>query len=115
MRDQVFKFRVSEEEREALAKGAARYGVTPTTFVRRAISAAVTQQPVLSRDERIAIDTSRDQFRRAAQNLDSLLRQVYLFQSGVMDRGPSEDDFRFMLGELRHGAEVLKTKLLKLP
>jgi hypothetical protein len=87
------KFRVSKEEREALAEGAARYGVTPTTFVRRAISAAVTQQPVLSRDERIAIGTCRDQFRRAAQNLDSLLRQVYLFQSGVMDRGLSEDDF----------------------
>ena len=114
MRDQVFKFRVSEEEREALAKGAARYGVTPTTFVRRAISAAVTQQPVLSRDERIAIDTSRDQFRRAAQNLDSLLRQVYLFQSGVMDRGPTEDDFRFMLGELRRSENALKAKLRKL-
>ena len=115
MRDQVFRFRVSEAERAALAKGAARYGVTPTAFVRRAISAAVTQQPVLSRDERVAIDTTRDQFRRAAQNLDSLLRQVYLFQSGVMDRGPSEDDFRFMLSQLRHGAETLKAKLQKLP
>src|ERR1700676_2137657 len=111
MRDQVFKFRVREEEREALAKGAARYGVTPTAFVRRAINAAVTQQPVLSRDERVAIDTSRDQFRRAAQNLDSLLRQVYLFQSGVMDRGPSEDELRPMLSELRHGADALKAKL----
>jgi hypothetical protein len=115
MRDQVFKFRVSEEERAALAEGAARYGVTPTAFIRRAIAAAVTQQPVLSLDERIAIDTSRDQFRRAAQNLDSLLRQVYLFQSGVMDRGPSEDEFRFMLSQLRHGAEMLKAKLQKLP
>jgi len=115
MREQVFKFRVSEEEREALAEGAARYGVTPTTFIRRAIDAAVTQQPVLSRDERVAIDTSREQFRRAAQNLDSLLRQVYLFQSGVMDRGPSEDDFRFMLSELRRGADALKVKLQKLP
>jgi mobilization protein NikA len=115
MRDQIFKFRVSEEERAALMEGAARYGVTPTTFIRRAIDAAVTQQPVLSLDERIAIDTSRDQFRRAAQNLDSLLRQVYLFQSGVMDRGPSEEDFRFMLSQLRHSAEALKAKLRKLP
>ena len=40
MRQQVFKFRVSEAERAALAKGAARYGVTPTTFIRRAIDAA---------------------------------------------------------------------------
>jgi hypothetical protein len=111
MRQQVFKFRVSEEERAALAQGAARYGVTPTAFVRRAIDAAVNQQPVLSRNERVAIDTSRDQFRRAAQNLDSLLRQVYLFQSGVMDRGPSEDDLRFMLSELRQGADALKAKL----
>jgi hypothetical protein len=115
MRDKVFKFRVTEAERAALVEGAARYGVTPTAFVRRAISAAVTQQPVLSLDERIAIDTSRDQFRRAAQNLDSLLRQVYLFQSGVMERGPSEDDFRFMLSQLRRGAEALTAKLRKLP
>lgn len=113
MRDQMFKFRVSEAERAALAEGAARYGVTPTSFIRRAINAAVAQQPVLSVDERVAIDTSREQFRRAAQNLDSLLRQVYLFQSGVMDRGPSEDDFRFTLSELRQGADALKAKLRK--
>src|SRR5690242_7060430 len=114
MREKVFKFRLSEGEKAALAEGAARYGVTPTSFVRRAINAAVTQQPVLSLDERVAIDTSREQFRRAAQNLDSLLRQVYLFQSGVMDRGPSEDDFRFMLGELRQGTDALKARLRKL-
>jgi hypothetical protein len=52
--------------------------------------------------------------RRAAQNLDRLLRQVYLFQSGVMDRGPSEGDFGFMLSELRQGADALKAKLRKL-
>jgi hypothetical protein len=48
-------------------------------------------------------------------NLDSLLRQTYLFQSGVMDAGPSEEEFRFMLADLRQGADRLKLMLQKLP
>jgi hypothetical protein len=61
------------------------------------------------------IDAARDEFRRVAVNLDSLLRQTYLSQSGVMDIGPSEDDFRFVLTELRQNAARLKLVLDKLP
>ena len=48
-------------------------------------------------------------------NLDSLLRQTYLFQDGVMDNGPSEEELRFMLADLRANTERLKLALKKLP
>jgi hypothetical protein len=69
----------------------------------------------LSPDERAAIDSARDQFRRAAVNLDSLLRQTYLFQDGVMDNGPSEEELRFMLADLRQNTDRLKLALKQLP
>jgi hypothetical protein len=109
------KFRVTPEEELLLREGAQRYATSVSGFIRRAVKAALTGQPLLTPDERAAIDAARDQFRRAAVNLDSLLRQVYLVQSGVMDRGPSEDEFRFMLSDLRLTASVLKRTLRKLP
>ena len=48
-------------------------------------------------------------------NLDSLLRQAYLFQSGVMDAGPSEEELRFMLADLRQSTDRLKLTLQRLP
>jgi hypothetical protein len=108
------KFRVTPEEDQRLQEGAARYETSVSGFIRRAVRAALTQQPLLSPNELSTIDMARDQFRRAAVNLDSLLRQTYLFQSGAMDGAPSADEFRFMLADLRHTADALRLTLSKL-
>lgn len=109
------KFRVTPEEERLLREGAQRYGTSVSGFIRRSVKAALTSQPLLTPEERASIDAACDQFRRAAVNLDSLLHQVYLFQSGVMDRGPSEDEFRYMLSSLRLSANALKRTLRTLP
>lgn len=108
------KFRITSEEDERLQEGATRHETSVSGFIRRAVKAALDQQPLLSPAELAAIDTAREQFRRAAVNLDSLLRQAYLFQSGGMDQAPSADEFRFMLADLRQTADALKLTLKKL-
>jgi hypothetical protein len=115
MRVGRFEIRVTADEAAEVREGAARYATTVSAFLRMAVKAALTQQPLMLPSEVAAIDAARDQFRRAAVNLDSLLRQTYLFQSGVMDAGPSEEEFRFMLADLRQGADRLKLMLQKLP
>jgi hypothetical protein len=115
MRVGRFEIRVTADEAAEVREGAARYATTVSAFLRMAVKAALTQQPLMLPSEVAAIDAARDQFRRAAVNLDSLLRQTYLFQSGVMDAGPSEEEFRFMLTDLRQGADRLKLMLQKLP
>ncbi len=115
MRAGRFEIRVTADEAAEVREGAARYATTVSGFLRMAVKAALTQQPLMLPFEVAAIDAARDQFRRAAVNLDSLLRQTYLFQSGVMDAGPSEEEFRFMLAELRQHAARLQLTLQNLP
>jgi hypothetical protein len=115
MRTSYFQIRLTPEERAELEAGAEQFETTVTGLIRKAIKSALTQRSILLPEERAAIDTARDQFRRAAVNLDSLLRQAYLFQSGVMDAGPSEEELRFMLADLRQSTDRLKLTLQKLP
>jgi hypothetical protein len=114
MRDRRFEMRLTADEYAAVEAGAERFGTTITGLVRKAVKAALTQQSVLLPDEREAIDKAREQFRQAGVNLNSLLRQTYLFQDGVMERGPSEEEFRFMLADLRQATDALKLTLKKL-
>jgi hypothetical protein len=115
VRTSYFQIRLTPEERAELEAGAEQFGTTVTGLIRKAVKAALTQRSILLPEERAAIDSARDQFRRAAVNLDSLLRQAYLFQDGVMDNGPSEEELRFMLADLRANTERLKLALKKLP
>jgi hypothetical protein len=115
MRVGRFEIRVTADEAAEVREGAARYATTVSAFLRMAVKAALTQQPLMLPSEVAAIDAARDQFRRAAVNLDSLLRQTYLFQDGVMDNGPSEEELRFMVADLRANTERLKLALKKLP
>jgi hypothetical protein len=115
VRTSYFQIRLTPEERAELEAGAERFDTTVTGLIRKAVKAALTQQSILLPEERAAIDSARDQFRRAAVNLDSLLRQTYLFQDGVMDNGPSEEELQFMVADLRANTQRLKLALKKLP
>jgi hypothetical protein len=110
-----FEIRFSHEERAAIDTAVAQFGGTPTTFIRRAIAAALTQQPLLSPGELAAIDQAREAFRRAGVNLNGLLHAVHRFHSGVLDELPAPDEFRFMLDDVRTAAARYSDALKKLP
>jgi hypothetical protein len=110
-----FEIRFSHEERAAIDAAVAQFGGTPTTFIRRAIAAALTQQPLLSPGELAAIDQAREAFRRAGINLNGLLHAVHRFHSGVLDELPAPEEFRFMLDDVRTAAARYSDALKKLP
>ena len=114
-RTKRFELRVSDEERAAINAAVARFGGTPTTFIRRAIKAALSQQPLLSSRELDEIVTAREAFRRAAVNLNGLLHEVYRFQSGYLDELPAPEEFRFMLDDVRNAATRFSDSLKRLP
>src|SRR4051794_8607285 len=74
------KFRVTPGEDAELEAGADRFETTVSGFIRMAVQAALTQQPILLPEERAAFGKALEQFRQAGVNLNSLLRQTYLFQ-----------------------------------
>jgi hypothetical protein len=109
------KFRVSPAEDAELEAAAKRFQSSVSGVIRRAVHALMTQQPVLSPTEFDELYRAREQFRKAGYNLDSLLRQVYLYQNGVTTRGPQPDEFRLMLEELRQAAAHYAAQLEKYP
>jgi hypothetical protein len=109
------KFRVSLEEDAELKAAAQRYQSSVSGVIRRAVRALMTQQPVLLPTEFDELYRAREQFRKAGYNLDSLLRQVYLYQNGVTTSGPEPDEFRMMLEELRQAAALYAERLEKYP
>jgi hypothetical protein len=109
------KFRVSPAEDAELEAAAERFQSSVSGVIRRAVQAMVTQQPVLSPTEFDELYRAREQFRKAGANLDSLLRQVYLYQNGVTGEGPEADEFRRMLDALRQAAAHYSERLDKYP
>jgi hypothetical protein len=91
-----FELRLSNEERNALDAAVALFGGSPTTFIRRAIKAALSQQPLLTSHELGEIEQAREAFRRAGVNLNGLLHEVYRFQGGAVDALPAAEEFRFI-------------------
>jgi hypothetical protein len=110
-----FELRLSSEERSAIDAAVARFGGTPTTFIRRAVTAALSQQPLLSPIELDEIGRARDAFRRAGINLNGLLYAVHRFESGVLDALPAPEEFRFMLDDIRTAAARYADALKRLP
>ena len=109
------KFRVTPEEDAALEAAATRFQSSVSGVIRRAVQALTTQRPVLSPTEFDELHRAREQFRKAGYNLDSLLRQVYLYQNGVTTRGPEPDEFHMMLEELRQAVAVYTSRLESYP
>ena len=114
-RTERFEIRFSHEERAAIDAAVGQFGGTPTTLIRRAIKAALTRQPLLSRDELDEIYQAREAFRRAGVNLNGLLHEVYRFQGGVLDELPAPEEFRFTLDDVRAAAARYSDALKKLP
>jgi hypothetical protein len=110
-----FDIRFTEDERAAIDAAVAEFGGTPTTFIRRAINAALTRQPLLSRVELEQIAQAHEAFRRAGVNLNGLLHAVHRFDSGVLDQLPAAEEFRFMLDDIRTSAARYSDALKKLP
>lgn len=115
MRTSYFQIRLTPEERADIGAGAQRFGTSVTGFVRKAVKSALTQKPALLPEERASLDTTRDQFRRAADNLNSLLRQSYMFQNGTIENGPTGEELTVMAAELRQQMDALTAALKILP
>jgi hypothetical protein len=115
MRRKRFELRLTDEERAALEAGAEHYQTTVTGLIRRAIKSVLAQQPVLVPAELDEIYKARELFRQAGNNLNSLLRQVYLTQAEVTVRGPEPEEFHVMLAELRQSTAHYTQMLAKFP
>ena len=114
-RTRRFELRLTNEERAALDGGVARFGGSPTTFIRRAINAALSQRPLLTSHELAEIQQAREAFRRAGVNLNGLLHEVYRFQGGAVDALPAAEEFRFMLDDVRTAMARYTDALKQLP
>jgi hypothetical protein len=99
----------------AIDAAVARFGGNPTDVIRRAIKAALSQQPLLTSDEIREVERAREAFRRAGVNLNSLLHEVHRFQSGVLDQLPAPEEFRFMLDAIRTATARYANALERLP
>jgi hypothetical protein len=115
MRRKRFELRLTDEERATLEAGAAHYQTTVTGLIRKAIKAVLSQQPVLAPAEFDELYRARELFRQAGNNLNSLLRQVYLTQAEVTVRGPEPEEFHAMLAELRRSTAHYTQMLAKFP
>ncbi len=130
MRRKRFEVRLTDEERAALEAGAERYQTTVTGLIRKAVKSVLSQRPVLAPAEfdelykarelfRPAefdeLYKARELFRQAGNNLNTLLRQVYLTQAEVTVRGPEADEFHAMLAELRQSSAHYTQMLAKFP
>jgi hypothetical protein len=116
MKDERLWIRLTREDAERYRAAAQGLGATLSHFMRRAMDAAVKQKPILTPVEVEAFDGIREQLRRAGYNLDHLLHQVHLHQNGVTDNGgPSLDDYRDMLAEIRGAMSRIDDCLSKLP
>jgi hypothetical protein len=72
----------------------------------------VTTMPLVLKPSRNATSSP---WRCSYSRSRCLLRQTYLFQDGVMDNGPSAEEMRFIVADLRANTERLKLALKKLP
>jgi hypothetical protein len=84
--------RLSADESARLDEGAARFRTTRSGFIRRSISAALAQRPLFAPAELEELARLREQLRRAGVNLNVLLRNLHLYEDGVMDRPPPHDE-----------------------
>jgi len=115
MRRKRFEVRLTDEERAALEAGAERYQTTVTGLIRKAVKSVLSQRPVLAPAEFDELYKARELFRQAGNNLNTLLRQVYLTQAEVTVRGPEADEFAAMLAELRQSSAHYTQMLAKFP
>jgi DNA-binding transcriptional regulator YdaS (Cro superfamily) len=114
-REKAKLIRLSEDELQQWEEGARRLGTTASALVRRAVNAALSQQPLLSPAEREELYQAREAFRRAAVNLNGLLHAVHRFDGGALDQLPAAEEFRFMLDDIRTSAARYSDALKKLP
>jgi hypothetical protein len=114
-REKAKLIRLNEDELQQWEEGARRLGTTASALVRRAVNAAITQQPLLSPAEREELYQAREAFRRAGVNLNGLLHAVHRFHSGALDQLPAAEEFRFMLDDMRTSAARYSDALKKLP
>jgi hypothetical protein len=93
--------RLTADENARLSEGAARFRTTRSGFIRRSINAALAQRPLFAPAELEELTRVCEQLRRAGVNLNVLLRNLHLYEDGVMDRPPPHD-------ELEAAADMLK-------
>lgn len=111
-REKVKRIRLSGDELQRWEEGARRLGTTVSALVRRAVRAALTQQPLLSLEE---LYQAREAFRRAGVNLNGVLYAMHRYDNGVLDELPPAEEFRFMLDDIRASAAHYRAALAKLP
>jgi hypothetical protein len=99
--------RLSADESARLEEGATRFRTTRSGFIRRSIRAALAQRPLLGPGELDELARVTEQLRRAGVNLNVLLRNLYLYEDGAMDRPPPHDELKAAAGMLCEASEAV--------
>lgn len=107
--------RLSADETVQLELGAERFRTTRSGFVRRAITAALEQRPLLTPEELEAIYQLRDQVQRVGSNVNVILRNLHLYRNDVQDRPPPVDELEAAAAAIRGVMEDASAILDRLP
>ena len=96
-----FNMRLLPAEAAKLAEGAARFRTTESGFVRRAITGALAGRQLLSPTELDALEQLREQVRRVGVNLNTVVRNLHLYENGAADRPPPADELHSIAAGVR--------------
>jgi hypothetical protein len=110
-----FNMRLLPAEAEKLAEGAARFRTTESGFVRRAIAAALADRQLLSPAELDELEQLREQVRRVGVNLNTVLRNLHLYENGATDRLPPMDELYSITAGVRQALLDIATFIERYP
>jgi hypothetical protein len=110
-----FNMRLLPAEAEKLAAGAVRFRTTESGFVRRAVSGALAERPLLTPTELDELEQLREQIRRVGVNLNTVLRNLHLYDNGAADRPPPVDELHSLAVGVRQALVDIEAFIERYP